>query len=352
MVRALPLLKHVDTNLVVEPTSADLTIGQMQTTITNPSKVDAEDYFKNGIEYRPPRLLVGTKGKNWAFQPHPELYETLATNVCKHYAHYKDNDIDKTYIPAYFYLGGAGTGKSRHASEFAFSVQQAITLVGPKGKIKRDDYHELAQRLRNPYVFHVSFENGTSWTPEEMSSPWNAIGTRMLHQLLGKPIDVLSKRYDADPRAVFRLVAAAEKVDLYKDFTGILVVDGIQKALMGYDDGKNRDSTFYGLLSLIGDLSLMSRDPSETEGGTIRAAPFIMTCVTATCFGPVQQILADSHRMRVYLPLHRLDAPTWKETNLPVLDNNSLTTRLLVDDVGGHARAIELIADELTQNKD
>ena len=30
---------------------------------------------------------------------------------------------------------------------------------------------------------------------------------------------------------MFRLVAAAEKVDLYDDFTGILVVDGIQKTV-------------------------------------------------------------------------------------------------------------------------
>ena len=65
---------------------------------------------------------------NWEFQPHPNEYETLATNVLEHYGHYKSNNIDKTYIPTYFYLGGAGTGKSRHASEFAYSVQQAITL--------------------------------------------------------------------------------------------------------------------------------------------------------------------------------------------------------------------------------
>ena len=53
----------------------------------------------------------------------------------------------------------------------------------------------------------------------------------MLHQLLGKPIDYLRSRYVASPRAIFRLVAAAENVDLYDDFTGILVIDGVQKAI-------------------------------------------------------------------------------------------------------------------------
>ena len=120
---------------------------------------------------------------------------------------------------------------------------------------------------------------------------------------------------------------------------------------MEYGDGKNKNSIFYALLSQIGGLSLMKRRRSETEGGKLRSAPFIMTCVTATCFGPIETFLADSHRMRVYLPLNRLSAPTWKKDNSLVLDN-SPAARLLVNDVGGHARAIELIADELNKYQD
>jgi hypothetical protein len=92
----------------------------------------------------------------------------------------------------------------------------------------------------------------------------------------------------------------------------------------------------------------MSQSPSAAKG--LRRAPFIMTCVTATCFGPIQEFLADTHRKRVYLPLNRLDAPTWKKDKSPVL-NDSPVTRLLVKDVGGHARAIELIADELAEHQ-
>src|SRR6516225_8309648 len=95
---------------------------------TGLSIVYADEAFKFGIKYKPPHSLVGTSGADWVFQPHPELYETLAANVLEHYINYRNNKIDKTYIPTYFYLGGAGTGKSRHASEFAFSVQEAIKL--------------------------------------------------------------------------------------------------------------------------------------------------------------------------------------------------------------------------------
>ena len=300
-------------------------------------KLDVLAAFKDGINYMPPHPLVGTSGSDWVFQPHPDLYETLATNVLQHYECYSSNKIDKTYMPIYFYLGGAGTGKSRHASEFAFSVQEAIK-----------SHTSLAQRLKNPFVFHVSFENGTPLLEDEMSNLWNAVGVRMLQQLLREPINQIRSRYVAEPSSIFQLVAAKANVDLYKDFTGILVVDGIHKAIKGDDDGRNKSSSLYRLLTQIGSLSLMSRGHSQTEEGKLRIAPFIMTCVTATFFGSIEQFLADSHRKRVFLPLTRLQAPTWKNNHSPVLKDSPFI-RLLVKDVGGHARAMELIADELAR---
>ena len=314
---------------------------QQANNLTGPRRVN--DAFKAGITYRLPSSLLSTSGVDWVFQPHPTLYEIIAPNVLDHYTRYKENHVDKTYAPIYFYLGGAGTGKSRHGSEFASSVQRAITL-----HTEHRLYHELAQRLTRAFVFHVSFENGTSLTPEEKSKPWSAVGTRMLHQLLGGHIEDISREYVATPYDVFRLVAAAENVDLYDDFTGILVIDGIQRVITWDSDRTNKDSVFYGFLNQIGDLSLISRHFSETKEGKLRRTPYIMTCATATYLGPARQFLAESHRKRVYLPLNRLDAPTWKVKNSKVL-NDDPGTRLLVNDVGGHARAIETIADELAQ---
>jgi hypothetical protein len=160
--------------------------------------------------------------------------------------------------------------------------------------------------LKTAFVFHVSFKNETPLIEEEMSDLWKAIGVRMLYQLLGKSIDYIRNRYDADPRSVFRLVAAAENVDLYNDFTGIMVIDGIQKAFTRYDDEKETAKIF-GLLDLIASLSLMSRGRPEDKGQ--REAPFIMTCVTAACFRPTTEYLTNSHSRRVYLPFNQSDAP-------------------------------------------
>ena len=124
----------------------------------------------------------------------------------------------------------------------------------------------------------------------------------------------------------------------------------MQKVLRGYSDGRDKQSVFYRLFGQIGSLGLliMARVPTESE--TTRIAPFIITCVTATCFGPIQIFLADSHRKRISLPLNRLNPPHWKISDLPVM-NDSAATRLLLDVVGGHARAIELIADQLAKYK-
>lgn len=186
------------------------------------SKVDVGDAFKDGIKYMAPDSLVGTSGKDWTFQPYLDLYEILGSNVLKHYGYYKSNNVNKTYIPSYFYLGGAGTGKSRHALEFASSVREVITL-----HTQHPLYPKLAQRLTKSYVFYVSLKNRTSLGPEEKSNIWNAIGIRMLHQLLSRRLAYVKRQYATDPGDIFKLVAAAANVNLYNGFTGILVVDGI-----------------------------------------------------------------------------------------------------------------------------
>jgi hypothetical protein len=331
---------------------------QQANNLTGPRRV--KDVYEAGIEYKRPRPLVKSSGRNWVFQPSPDLYERLASNVLEHYTQYKKGNIDKIYAPIYFYLGGAGTGKSRHGSEFASSVKEAIRLDHAKLHTDKDGckhcdlcdrcdfYNELLQRLENAFVFHVSFENGTSLTPEEMNNPMNAVGIRMLHQLLGGDIEDIRSKYVVTPRNVFQLVAAAKNIGLNNDFTGILVIDGIHNANKWDSERQDKESIFYSFLSQIGDLSLMFED--SPEEGITEQSPFIMTCVTATYFGPAHDFLTATHRKRVYLPLHQLDVPTSKETTLKIF-NDDPGTHLLVQDVGGHARAIEAIAEVLAEYK-
>jgi hypothetical protein len=126
-----------------------------------------EEAFKVGIKYKPSSPLLQHSGKGWVFQLHSGLYGILARNIVEYYAHFKSDRVDKTYIPMYFYLG---TGKSRHASEFAHSVETVVALY-----TERPLHYEVAERLKTPFVFSISFENSTPITDEEMKTPWSAL---------------------------------------------------------------------------------------------------------------------------------------------------------------------------------
>ena len=96
--------------------------------------------------------------------------------------------FDKKLIPVYLFLSGAGTGKSRNAQEFhklALQFFDATYGFNDSELEKSQDQREIediVQCLKNPYIFHVTLENGCSLHAKE--DPWRAIGLRMLYQLL------------------------------------------------------------------------------------------------------------------------------------------------------------------------
>jgi hypothetical protein len=83
----------------------------------------------------------------------------------EHYTAYINGHIDKQHIPLFLFLSGAGTGKSRNAAELHKTAYDCFNGTHfPKNKdgelAKREE--ELAQMLENPFIFHISLENGTS----------------------------------------------------------------------------------------------------------------------------------------------------------------------------------------------
>ena len=59
---------------------------------------------------------------------------------------------------------------------------------------------DLANRLQNAFVFNISLENGTTYDPEVDYDPTNAIGTRMLYQLMpNNRWDTFSRQHSITP---------------------------------------------------------------------------------------------------------------------------------------------------------
>jgi hypothetical protein len=117
----------------------------------------------------------------------PAIPRTKPENlyVKSHFDNVKVGNYDKTEIPLCLLLSGTGTGKSRNAAEFHKTVLNWFNgEYNVEGETYFEPYPEIVTRLTDPFVFHVSFENGSSPEPGEESNPFQAIGSRMLLQLL------------------------------------------------------------------------------------------------------------------------------------------------------------------------
>ncbi|CAG8472747.1 13632_t:CDS:1, partial [Gigaspora rosea] len=248
--------------------------------------------------------------------------------------YWKNGQIDKTYIPLYFLLSGAGTGKSRTANELPRLAKEYAEDIGDA---------DLKKALEKPFVFNVSFENGTPLNLTEEKAPTQAIGLRMLHQLLGKTRtawDTIIQQYMASPSDVLNLISMHHKIS-YKDMTVFLVVDGLQTALKNGEDSHSKSSFFNDCMTVLSGIARQS-------GG-----PFVIACCAATITSPVEEFLSFSHQKRIFLPTAHLTAPYKRELGvLTQVFPSYPIIEMLINDMGGHGQALETLHDVLIQYKD
>lgn len=246
----------------------------------------------------------------------------LHDEVQAHFYNYQHQYIDKTTIPLYLFLSGAGTGKSRNAAELHETVYKCFDGT------YFDENKELTSRLQSPFVFHVSLENGTSLQDEE--DPWAAIGTRMLLQIFQnndispeKKLsveEITSMWYPATPDEIIRLLSPAG-FSVLENKTVFLIVDGLHNISNTFGD-----SALLRVLTRLGDLAHRG---------------FIIVCGTSTVSGPFDRLLASSRRRRIPLPCSTLDPPMIDTK--PVFSMENIVQRVLVSDCGGHGRAFEFL---------
>lgn len=278
-----------------------------------------------GISYRPPNLgtLVNSPGREWDFQASDELTTILHQEVQRHFSNYIHGHIDKSTIPLYLFLSGAGTGKSRNAAEIHNTMYHCFDGT------YFDKHHELEAQLRDPFIFHVSFENGTSVRLSE-NDPWRAIGTRMLLQILQVDDSLHKRKLTVDdvlpmpnpqtPNEIIELVCAVPSTSQRTIF---LVVDGL-----------------HNISKIFGEIQMLQ---VLTQLGDLAHSGFVIVCGTSTISGPFDRLLASSRRRRVPLPCSPLDPP--KRDNQPVFDTSDIVREVLVSDCGGHGRPLELFID-------
>lgn len=196
----------------------------------------------------------------------------------------------------------------------------------------------LMDRMKSAYVFHVTFESGTSATGSllDRDNPDFDVSYRMLYQLAKDKHEKewpqfsweLKNNYSKLPQTigkVIRIPAGLKKIDNVKDMTVILCVDGLQKLV---NDG-TKTCDFYRVLTSI--CSFLNSSKA-----------FAVCVCSATVQKPIRQALADSPQKRVFLipPPLRGDE---------VLATRTRIEKQLVDDMGGHGRALESLQHVLSR---
>jgi len=291
-----------------------------------------EDLLKT-LEWREPKRFCTSSGKDWEYQGKSDLAITIKDPLVKHYQEWEDGSEDKQNHPLFLVLSGPGTGKSRMLDE----MQVLLCLAAEQSK-KED----LMQRMKNAYVFHVSFENGTSATGKQLLNPEFPdfdISYRMLYQLSkerpGKDwtefASELKTTYSNLPLSigkVIKMLANLKNIDNVKDMTVILCVDGLQKLVN--DMSKNCD--FYCVMTAV------CRFLNSSQA-------FAVCVCSATVQKPVHEALLGSTQRRVFLlpPTLRGDV---------ILSPRTRIEKQLVEDMGGHGRALEALHQVLKAHTD
>ncbi|CAG8534814.1 6778_t:CDS:2 [Acaulospora morrowiae] len=273
------------------------------------------------LKYRDPQPLLKGSSSSWDFQASEALKQNLKDAIRNHFKFWKAGQLDKVKIPQYFILAGAGEGKSRTAQELSNLLIEYT-----------NDNVDLQNRLKSAFVFNLSFENGTRYIRSLETDNSRAIGNRMLFQLLQQPNESwndFKDQYSVTPEGVLHRIAKHHN-QKFNDLNVVIILDGLQVALSNFDYKKNKESFFYDCISALCILS--------TSG------PFIINCCMATISMPIYDFHASSTQLRIFLPTTSLEPP--KINNSPVFANDPVT-RMFVDDIEGHGRALEALGEVL-----
>ncbi|KAL1914123.1 uncharacterized protein VTP21DRAFT_11747 [Calcarisporiella thermophila] len=160
----------------------------------------------------------------------------------------------------------------------------------------------------------------------------------MLWQLLPEKLfGNIVTTYEAPlPEEVIQLIAQHEKREL-KDITAVIVVDGFQEFQETTVDGLDEKWEFYRTLTAFADLAIQKM--------------FIIPCCTATITCSIKNFLRSSHRKRIFLPVASLKPPYIRQDSVlkPVFNDEDYIMKILINDCGGHGRALEVLAECLSQ---
>ncbi|KAG7376546.1 hypothetical protein PHYPSEUDO_013157 [Phytophthora pseudosyringae] len=291
--------KDKDDALIVQV--PDVNDGSLSCSVGGVSAKVQQDKLLNSLEWKGPKRLCGSTGQDWPYQGAAELGARLADPLAQHYDAWQKGNQDKQNHALFLVLSGPGTGKSRMLDEMQGLLCEAAEL---------SDDRELASKMKKAYrmLYQLARER----------NPWMAFVDQLKDSCPSLRLRIES---------VIDIVAKLEKIDNVKDMTVILCVDGLQKLVLD----KTKTSDFYRVLTAICRFLNSSR-------------AFVVCVCSATVQKPLSEALVGSTQKRVFLlppPLHGHD----------IIAPRTRMEKQLVDDMGGHGRALEALQKVLDDRR-
>ena len=257
----------------------------------------------------------------WDYQESPDIINALREGLLLRHSAWAtssgaDYRADKRSHPVFTVYAGPGSGKSRLLSELP---RLALAAVRDKSDLVRLLDPTLA------YVFHVGFENGTAYQISESDGAL-AVGNRMMWQLMraggtahGFAAFAASHAYSID-HALDKLSELRGKPRF--DQPVFLLVDGMHNLCAP----AAMPSVFNAAVTAISTI--------------VCSEQFIVGAIAATSGLQLEALFDTSKQARIFLRPPALPHP-----ELVVPDDPSFPALcVLRDDMGGHGRALDVLA--------
>lgn len=286
------------------------------------------DELHKGLKFVEPDALLHTRGADWDYcNDERSTSSVKLREAVQKLKDYKGKGPDKKLHPIILALAGPGEGKSRFLTELPRTVKNMQILQG------------------RCFAFLLTLENGTKFNSEVDQGHGRMLAGRMLWQLVkqnrqtgwgGLPLGFTFEQLmgalpqNFRPDDVFQALTIAEG----SDWHCILAVDGLQEVPGA---GTDKTSKLYQAMQYV--CGFVNRDED----------PLVIGAVGATTPKPVQETIADSPQDRVFIDLPPVSSVT--RGGCQVFNTvEDLLLGLLVQDMGGHGRALEAL-EEATQSQ-
>jgi hypothetical protein len=270
--------------------------------------------------------LCDSIGSKWEFQSPTDWGDQIneENKFLFHFEDWERGEIDKHRHCFWFIAGGPGCGKSRSLDEFPKVLQNAASRIENSDRLQR--------RLQNMCIFKISFENGTGISdglPER-----SVIPAHMAYQLQESSLSWIE--FIGTPAAknmtfdtiVHHLLTILE-IPKERDLTMLLLIDGLQVS----------GSALENIVNMICELSFCTD-------------PFILiACSTTTTIRTLNFLNNVSIRSIVTLTPPPISEPleiTRLFESLVTYDKR-LITKIMMQDMGGHGRALECLLETLKE---